>query len=200
MSFRLSVKELNEENDARGGPPLQFSSHILQDSDEPDLPPIFYYVDWTNLIHPSTVSMGAVNTNLQTPDHLQSTAVPPDVIVPDAHSEDCGALPVAVALEHVSPGTVISDGAPVTGRVPGPFFPSQASTSSNVQNHPVEGVLAPEFNGHILCSSTFNAAHVLEPTSNVHQPHSNQTISTDPAPTYLPGYQAVVSPIFMGPI
>ncbi|KAJ7325438.1 hypothetical protein DFH08DRAFT_817120 [Mycena albidolilacea] len=78
-----------------------------------------------------------------------------------------------------------------------PFFPSQASTSSHVQNFPDAGVL-PEYNCHIsyspsVNSSTFNAAYVLEPKANVHQPHSAHTIGSDPALTYLPGYRVIVS-------
>ncbi|KAJ7849848.1 hypothetical protein B0H14DRAFT_2582327 [Mycena olivaceomarginata] len=77
-----------------------------------------------------------------------------------------------------------------------PLFPGQASASSNMQNHPDEGVL-PEYNGHIsyspsVNSSMFNAAHILEPTANVYQPRSAHTISSDPALTYLPGYWAIV--------
>ncbi|KAJ7352136.1 hypothetical protein DFH08DRAFT_805416 [Mycena albidolilacea] len=85
-----------------------------------------------------------------------------------------------------------------------PFFPSQASTSSNVQNHPDTGVL-PEYNGHILYSpsvnsSMFNAAHVLEPTANVHQPHSAHTIGSDSALTYLPGCRAIISQVPVAPM
>ncbi|KAJ7793331.1 hypothetical protein B0H14DRAFT_3498195 [Mycena olivaceomarginata] len=41
MSFRPSVEEINEDPDPRGAPPLLFSNHILQDSDDPDLPLTF---------------------------------------------------------------------------------------------------------------------------------------------------------------
>jgi hypothetical protein len=73
-----------------------------------------------------------------------------------------------------------------------------------MQNHPDEGVL-PEYNGHIsyspsVNSSTFNAAHILEPTANVYQPCSAHTIGSDPALTYLPGYWAIVSPIPVTPM
>jgi hypothetical protein len=39
MLFHPSVKELDEVDEPRGAPPLQFSSHILQDSDKPDTIP-----------------------------------------------------------------------------------------------------------------------------------------------------------------
>jgi hypothetical protein len=55
MLFRPSVEELNKVNEPRGTPPLQFSNHILQDSDEPDLPPTYDYVDWPKIKHPPAV-------------------------------------------------------------------------------------------------------------------------------------------------
>jgi hypothetical protein len=73
-----------------------------------------------------------------------------------------------------------------------------------VQNLPDAGVL-PEYNGHIsyslsVNSSTFNAAHVLEPTANVHQPCRAHTIGSNPALTYLPSYRVIVSPPPVAPM
>jgi hypothetical protein len=55
MLFRPSVKELDKVDEPRGTPPLQFSNHILQDSDEPDLPPTYDYADWPKIEHPPAV-------------------------------------------------------------------------------------------------------------------------------------------------
>ncbi|KAJ7826873.1 hypothetical protein B0H14DRAFT_2595577 [Mycena olivaceomarginata] len=84
----------------------------------------------TNNTLPSVTQMTPpVNTDLQTSDHLQPTAVPFGIIVPDAHAPAATALGKRCQQEYAIDPQARA----------GPFFPSQASTSGNVQNHPVEG-------------------------------------------------------------
>jgi hypothetical protein len=59
------------------------------------------------------------NTNLQVPNYFWHTAVPPAVLVSDADGEYLGTLLAVVAPEHPSPGTIVSNGAPVTISVQG---------------------------------------------------------------------------------
>ncbi|KAJ7347784.1 hypothetical protein DFH08DRAFT_808562 [Mycena albidolilacea] len=188
MSFCPSVEEINEDDDPYGAP-------STTNSDGPDLPAAFHCADWSNLKHPSTTSTAAgpshprlanialpsvtqmrppTNTANQMADLLQHHAIPPAGIICDAR------------------GAAISD--------------DKAPMSSNVQSHPAERVLVHDLSGHTLYSlavvnsSTSNAVHALQSTSSVHQPLSVQSGSIDPTLTYLPGYQAVISPVSVGPI
>ncbi|KAJ7360869.1 hypothetical protein DFH08DRAFT_1031248 [Mycena albidolilacea] len=85
-----------------------------------------------------------------------------------------------------------------------PIFPSQVSTSSSVQFQPDEG--GPHrYNSHTsynphVNSSMFNAAPVLDPTASVYQSRNVHPIGNDPALTFLPGYQATVSPTPVAPL
>ncbi|KAJ7348399.1 hypothetical protein DFH08DRAFT_1000177 [Mycena albidolilacea] len=127
MSFRPSIEKINKVDDPHGTPPLLFSNHILQDSDDPDLPTAFHCADWSNLEHPLTTSTAAglshpasqsnivlpsvmqmrppTNTANQMADLFQHPAVPPAGIVPDARGEERG--------------TAISDGQLDVGKGPG---------------------------------------------------------------------------------
>ncbi|KAJ7816964.1 hypothetical protein B0H14DRAFT_2602338 [Mycena olivaceomarginata] len=122
MSFCPSVEELDEVNEPRSAPPLQFSSHILQDSDEPNLPPTYDYADWplsqNNTLPPVTREMLPANTD--------QIAIPLAVVVSDAHREDQGVLPFVVTPERLAPRSFVSDNAPVSGRIPEQHFYAEA--------------------------------------------------------------------------
>ncbi|KAJ7792660.1 hypothetical protein B0H14DRAFT_3498974 [Mycena olivaceomarginata] len=61
MSFRPSIEEINKDPRPPWRPSLLFSNHILQDSDDPDLPADFHRAgaDWSIPPHPSAASTAA---------------------------------------------------------------------------------------------------------------------------------------------
>ncbi|KAJ7829888.1 hypothetical protein B0H14DRAFT_2593755 [Mycena olivaceomarginata] len=70
MAFCPIVEELYEGDVPCGAPPLRFSSHILQPSNEPDLPPAVEYSGWNNPGRLSTTSTGAHPSHPNLPNFI----------------------------------------------------------------------------------------------------------------------------------